>query len=119
MHPPVKKTSFSRGQGVEVSIKEDRFHGSYFEAKVVSQLDNGMYVVKYETLLDDHNESQFLTETDYPMELRPLPPVISVRRFSLSPEKMVPIGIWCISPPLIRRSRTQSHKFGFIRTGLF
>ncbi|KAI9086733.1 hypothetical protein K1719_031327 [Acacia pycnantha] len=50
MRPPVKKTIFNRGQGVEVSVKEDGFHGSYFEAK----------------------------------ELRPLPPVISVRRFSVN-----------------------------------
>ncbi|KAK4255597.1 hypothetical protein QN277_008577 [Acacia crassicarpa] len=84
MRPPVKKTIFLRDQGVEVSVKEDGFHGSYFEAKVVSQLDNGFYVVKYETLLDDYNESQFLTETVYPKELRPLPPVISVRRFSVN-----------------------------------
>ncbi|KAK4264860.1 hypothetical protein QN277_025983 [Acacia crassicarpa] len=78
---PVKKTSFSRGQSVEVSVKEDGFHGSYFKAKVVSQLDNGLYVIKYDTLVNDHNEPQFLTETVCPKELHPLPLVIFVRRF--------------------------------------
>ncbi|XP_054814040.1 protein AGENET DOMAIN (AGD)-CONTAINING P1-like [Prosopis cineraria] len=81
MRPPIKKINFCRGQSVEISVKEDGFHGSYYEAKVVSQLDNGLYVVQYKTLLED-NEFQFLTETVYPKELRPLPPAIPVRRFS-------------------------------------
>ncbi|XP_028790465.1 DUF724 domain-containing protein 3-like [Neltuma alba] len=82
MRPPIKKTSYGRGQGVEVSVKEEGFHGSYFEAKVVSYLDNGLYIVQYQTLLED-DESKFLTETVYPKELRPLPPAIPVRRFSV------------------------------------
>ena len=81
MRPPVKKTIYHRDQSVEVLVKEDGFYGSYFEAKVVSHLDSiGLYVVKFDTLLEDQG-TQFLNETVYPKDLRPQPPQIPVKRF--------------------------------------
>ncbi|KAF7833923.1 DUF724 domain-containing protein 3-like [Senna tora] len=82
MRPPKTRMEFVRGQNVEVSVKQDGFMGSYFEAKVVSHLQNGIYVVEYKTLVEEHDHSQPLTETVYSKELRPLPPLISVPRFS-------------------------------------
>lgn len=83
MRPPVKRKmiEFCRGQNVEVSVKEDGFVGSYYEARVVSHLENGLYVVQYKNLLED-DESQPLTETVYSKELRPLPPSIPISGFS-------------------------------------
>ncbi|XP_061372889.1 protein AGENET DOMAIN (AGD)-CONTAINING P1-like [Gastrolobium bilobum] len=52
------------------------------KATIVSHLDNGLYVVRYKNLLED-NESQPLTETLYPKELRPLPPRVHASQFAL------------------------------------
>ncbi|XP_061372917.1 protein AGENET DOMAIN (AGD)-CONTAINING P1-like [Gastrolobium bilobum] len=82
MHPPLKRVNFCRGDKVEVCSKEEGFLGSYYEATIVSHLDNGLYVVRYKNLLED-NESQPLTETLYPKELRPLPPRVHASQFAL------------------------------------
>ncbi|XP_027347817.1 DUF724 domain-containing protein 3 [Abrus precatorius] len=82
MRPPRKRVDFGRGDKVEVCSKEEGFIGSYYEATVVSHLDNGLYVVRYDTLLQD-DESQPLTETLFPKELRPSPPRVQVSHFSL------------------------------------
>ena len=132
MRPPIKKTTYQKDQRVEVSMKEDGLHGSYFEAKVVSQLDNGLYVVKYDTLLEDQG-TQFLNETVNPKDLRPQPPKISVKSFSVN-QKVDAFdldGWWygVISgndgadkyfvyfPIVIRRFLTMSLSLGFIKNG--
>ncbi|KAL9297775.1 hypothetical protein ACSQ67_023671 [Phaseolus vulgaris] len=73
MRPPRKTVNFRHGDKVEVCINEEGFLGSYYLATVVSRLDNGLYIVRYDTLLED-DESQPLTETLFPKELRPKPP---------------------------------------------
>lgn len=82
MRPPLKRIDFCKGDKVEVCSKEDGFLGSYYEATVVSHLDNGLYVVRYKNLLED-DESSPLTETLYPKELRPSPPKVNSSHFSL------------------------------------
>ncbi|KAK7312868.1 hypothetical protein VNO77_37071 [Canavalia gladiata] len=82
MRPPRKRIDFSIGDKVEVCSKEEGFLGSYYEATVLSHLDNGLYVVRYHTLLED-DESQPLTETLFPKELRPAPPPVHSSNFSL------------------------------------
>ncbi|CAJ1978804.1 unnamed protein product [Sphenostylis stenocarpa] len=73
MRPPRKKVNFRHGDKVEVCSNEEGFFGSYYLATVVSRLDNGLYVVRYDTLLEEDG-SQPLTETLFPKELRPKPP---------------------------------------------
>ncbi|XP_061349561.1 protein AGENET DOMAIN (AGD)-CONTAINING P1-like [Gastrolobium bilobum] len=82
MRPPLKRVDFCRGDKVEVCSKEEGFLGSYYEATIVSHLDNGLYVVRYKNLLED-NESLPLTETLYPKELRPAPPRVHASQFAL------------------------------------
>ncbi|KAK7405044.1 hypothetical protein VNO78_06203 [Psophocarpus tetragonolobus] len=82
MRPPRKRVDFARGDKVEVCSNEEGFIGSYYLATVVSRLDNGLYVVRYDTLLED-DESQPLTETLFPKELRPAPPLLPRSHFSL------------------------------------
>ena len=76
MRPPRKKVNFRHGDKVEVCSNEEGFIGSYYLATVVSRLDNGLYVVRYDTLLEDDG-SQPLTETLFPNELRPKPPPLA------------------------------------------
>jgi len=83
MRQPRKMINFGHGDKVEVCSTEEGFLGSYYLATVVSRLDNGLYVVRYDTLLED-NSSQPLTETLYPRELRPKPPRVTASSFALS-----------------------------------
>ncbi|KAI4333852.1 hypothetical protein L6164_018610 [Bauhinia variegata] len=83
MRPPSKKINFYRDDIVEVCSKEQGFEGSYYEARVISHLDNGLYVVEYKNLLEN-DESGPLVETVYPKELRPHPPKISARGYALN-----------------------------------
>ncbi|GAU14535.1 hypothetical protein TSUD_250770 [Trifolium subterraneum] len=73
MRPPMKKIDYKVGDKVEVCSKEEGFVGSYYEATIVSCLDNGKYVICYKNLLKD-DESEFLTETLLPKDFRPSPP---------------------------------------------
>jgi hypothetical protein len=72
---PMRRINYNVGDKVEVCCKEEGFVGSYFEATIVSCLDNGKYVVRYKNLLKD-DESELLTETFFPKDLRPLPPQV-------------------------------------------
>lgn len=68
---------------MEVCGKEEGFFGSYYEATIVSYLNNARYVVRYKTLVDD-DEAKPLTETVNLRELRPSPPLVrSTSEFSL------------------------------------
>ncbi|KAI4322770.1 hypothetical protein L6164_022435 [Bauhinia variegata] len=73
MRPPSKRIDFHRDDFVEVCSNEQGFQGSYYEARVISRVDNGLYVVEYKNVLEN-DESGPLVETVYPKELRPLPP---------------------------------------------
>ncbi|XP_054812199.1 protein AGENET DOMAIN (AGD)-CONTAINING P1-like [Prosopis cineraria] len=86
--PPstVSVASFALGEVVEVVNKPP---GSYYEATVISRLANGSYVVEYHTKLNDDENYCFLTETVYPMDLRPLPSTIDVSATGFSLNQVV------------------------------
>ena len=73
MRPPVKRVDYKVGDKVEVCSKEEGFVGSYFEATIVSCLENGKYVIRYKNLLKD-DESELLMETLFSKDIRPSPP---------------------------------------------
>ncbi|KAK2431303.1 protein AGENET DOMAIN (AGD)-CONTAINING P1 [Trifolium repens] len=74
MRPPMKKIDYKVGDKVEVCSKEQGFIGSYYEATIISCLDNGRYVIRYKNLLKDDESSELLTETLLPKDFRPSPP---------------------------------------------
>ncbi|CAK8564090.1 unnamed protein product [Lathyrus sativus] len=83
MRPPVKRIDYEIGDKVEVCSSEEGFRGSYYEATIISRLENGKYVVRYKNLLED-DESGPLIETLFPKDFRPSPPhVRSPRKFQL------------------------------------
>lgn len=81
MDPPRRRYRFYNGEQVEVCSKEEGFLGSYYEATIVSYLNNGRYKVQYRNLMNE-DESMPLIENVYPGELRPLPPQIHTSVFS-------------------------------------
>ncbi|KAK3008399.1 hypothetical protein RJ639_013929 [Escallonia herrerae] len=76
---------FRRGDEVEVSSKEDGFVGSYFPAKIISELMKKEYIVQYKTLLRE-DMSGLLREIVAADEVRPVPPEVSASGFSLCDE---------------------------------
>ncbi|KAF5203056.1 agenet domain-containing protein [Thalictrum thalictroides] len=72
-----QKTKFKRGDSVEISIKEDGFHGSYFVADVISPLNDHEYIIEFKTLLND-DETKLLKDIVDVENVRPLPPQIPV-----------------------------------------
>ncbi|KAL5697391.1 hypothetical protein ACHQM5_003937 [Ranunculus cassubicifolius] len=73
---------FKKGDSVEISIKEAGFLGSYFVAKVLSRIQDGVYLIEYKTLLNDA-ETHLLRDIVDGVNVRPLPPEIPVSEFSL------------------------------------
>ncbi|KAI4322768.1 hypothetical protein L6164_022433 [Bauhinia variegata] len=68
MSPSQQKIDFHRDDAVE--------------ARVISRLGNGLYVVEYKNLLEN-DESGPLVETVHPKELRHLPPKITATTYAL------------------------------------
>lgn len=86
MNPEVKNVEFNVGDKVEVASNDDGFLGSYYQATILSGLENGKYLVEYKNLLEDDedNEDEYvdpLKESICPKELRPLPPHIRVPEY--------------------------------------
>ncbi|CAI9112123.1 OLC1v1012506C1 [Oldenlandia corymbosa var. corymbosa] len=74
---------FRIGEEVEVSIEEEGFENSYYEATIISKEEgSSKYRVKYKTLLND-DESEPMEEVVKRDQLRPLPPDVPVIGFSL------------------------------------
>lgn len=73
MRPPMRRINYNVGDKVEVCSREEGFVGSYYNATIISCLQNGKYVIRYKNLLLD-DESGPLIEMIYSRELRPLPP---------------------------------------------
>ncbi|XWS67050.1 hypothetical protein CRYUN_Cryun05aG0253200 [Craigia yunnanensis] len=68
-------TVFSKGDEVEVCSKEEGFLGSYFEATVISPLnDNTLYKVQYKNLVEENDQTRPLVEIVSADEVRPVPP---------------------------------------------
>ncbi|XP_057457950.1 protein AGENET DOMAIN (AGD)-CONTAINING P1-like [Lotus japonicus] len=65
---------YNVGDKVEVIGREKGFVGSYFEATIVSALDDGRYEVKYENLMQDGKPRAHLKEKVPAKDLRPRPP---------------------------------------------
>jgi hypothetical protein len=73
MRPPATKVNYKVGDKIEVCSKEEGFIGSYYEATIASCLENGKYVVRYKTILED-DKSDLLKETLFPKDIRTIPP---------------------------------------------
>ncbi|KAK8512284.1 hypothetical protein V6N12_032007 [Hibiscus sabdariffa] len=72
---------FFKGDRVEVCSKEEGFLGSYYEAKVVSSLNNNTrYQVRYKNLVEEDDQTQPLVEIVSADEVRPMPPSVIVNR---------------------------------------
>ncbi|XVE76355.1 hypothetical protein DITRI_Ditri12bG0165500 [Diplodiscus trichospermus] len=68
---------FLKGDEVEVCSKEEGFLGSYFEATVISQLNNNtLYKVRYKNLVEEEDQTMPLVQIVSADEVRPLPPRI-------------------------------------------
>ncbi|KAM5560022.1 protein AGENET DOMAIN (AGD)-CONTAINING P1-like [Rosa sericea] len=67
--------SFQRGDQVEVCSKLEGFLGSYYEATIVANMGTN-YVIQYNHLVEEFNDSVPLKETVKAAEVRPLPPEI-------------------------------------------
>ncbi|XVF55296.1 hypothetical protein PTKIN_Ptkin06aG0025600 [Pterospermum kingtungense] len=65
---------FSKGDLVEVSSKEEGFIGSYFEAMVLTRLNDNTYKVQYKNLVEEKDETRPLVEIVPADEVRPMPP---------------------------------------------
>ncbi|KAL2483424.1 Plant Tudor-like protein [Forsythia ovata] len=77
-----KKLKFQRGDQVEIASKEEGFVGSYYEARVVTELARKEYIVQYLTLVKD-DMSEPLREVVTADEVRPPPPEMPVTGFRL------------------------------------
>ncbi|KAK6919717.1 Agenet-like domain [Dillenia turbinata] len=73
---------FRKGDLVEVCSKEEGFVGSYYAAVVVAEVGNNSYIVEYKTLVTD-DETQPLREIVSACEVRPNPPEIEVKGYSI------------------------------------
>ncbi|XVE96864.1 hypothetical protein REPUB_Repub02eG0260100 [Reevesia pubescens] len=66
---------FCEGDKVEICSKEEGFFGSYYEATVVSPLNNNtLYKVIYKNLVEEEDQTRPLVEIVSADEVRPLPP---------------------------------------------
>ncbi|OMO66256.1 hypothetical protein CCACVL1_21245 [Corchorus capsularis] len=68
--------AFEVGDKVEVCSKVEGFVGSYYEARVVSKLNDGGYKVRYKNLVEEEDHSRLLVEKVSADEVRPMPPRI-------------------------------------------
>lgn len=66
---------FSEGSLVEVSSDEEGFEGAWFVATIVKLLDNGNYLIEYQTLRNN-DDTAFLQEETDRLHIRPRPPDI-------------------------------------------
>ncbi|CAI9118479.1 OLC1v1020057C1 [Oldenlandia corymbosa var. corymbosa] len=74
---------FKIGEEVEVSIQDEGFENSYYEATIISkEKGSSKYQVRYKTLLNG-DESGPMEEVVNADQLRPLPPQVPVIGFSL------------------------------------
>ncbi|KAL4283594.1 hypothetical protein GQ457_16G022760 [Hibiscus cannabinus] len=72
---------FFKGDRVEVCSKEEGFLDSYYEAKVLSSLNNNTrYKVRYKNLVEEDDQTQPLVEIVSSDEVRPMPPSVIVNR---------------------------------------
>ncbi|OMO66255.1 hypothetical protein CCACVL1_21244 [Corchorus capsularis] len=67
---------FQVGDRIEVCNKEQGFFGSYYEATIVSKLNDGSYRVRYENLIEKDDHSKLLIEQVSVDEVQPMPPRI-------------------------------------------
>nr|GEW34717.1 hypothetical protein [Tanacetum cinerariifolium] len=76
---------FQRGDRVEILSNEEGFEGSYYPANIITWLVKEDYIIQYKTLVD---ESGFkpVREVVPADQIRPLPPKVLVKGFSLGDE---------------------------------
>ncbi|MCL7043549.1 hypothetical protein MKW94_007907 [Papaver nudicaule] len=73
-----------RGDRVEVTSKEEGFVGSYYSAKILSKLvPTNEYLLEYETLCTEDDETKLLREIVDSKNVRPYPPEIKLSKYSV------------------------------------
>ncbi|MCL7032908.1 hypothetical protein MKW94_025394 [Papaver nudicaule] len=75
---------FKRGDRVEVTSKEEGFVGSYYTGKIIARVGPiHQYLVEYETLFTEKDETMFLREVVDAKNVRPVPPEIKCSDYSV------------------------------------
>ncbi|XP_020251104.1 DUF724 domain-containing protein 3-like, partial [Asparagus officinalis] len=65
--------TFAAGEKVEVICQDEGFKGSLYEARIVSIPKSELYLIEYETLMDDTDPEKHLQETVSCVHVRPRP----------------------------------------------
>ncbi|KAI3868904.1 hypothetical protein MKW92_045835, partial [Papaver armeniacum] len=73
---------FHRGDLVEVSSKQERLLGSYFEATIIKQTEKNEFLVEFKNLYEN-NEKRSLREIVHASKIRPIPPEIKASYFNI------------------------------------
>ncbi|KAG4109884.1 hypothetical protein ERO13_D13G014750v2 [Gossypium hirsutum] len=72
---------FFEGDEVKVCSKEEGFFGSYYEPKIISQLNNNtLYRMKYKNIIEEEDQTWPLVEIVSTDEVRPMPPPATITR---------------------------------------
>ncbi|KAJ0986657.1 hypothetical protein J5N97_005013 [Dioscorea zingiberensis] len=75
---------FRTGDKVEVSIDEEGFHGSWYEARVARFMPKlARYTIDYETIVVDTEECRPLRETVPASNVRPRPPHLGAAWYAI------------------------------------
>ncbi|XP_073124081.1 protein AGENET DOMAIN (AGD)-CONTAINING P1 isoform X2 [Henckelia pumila] len=70
--------NFSPGTLVEVHSYDEGFEGAWFSATVVKNMNNEKYLIEYQTIYDDKDDTKLLREEVDSRQLRPYPPDIGI-----------------------------------------
>ncbi|KAI3919480.1 hypothetical protein MKW98_030191 [Papaver atlanticum] len=82
---------FHHGDLVEVSSKEERFLGSYFEARIINQMEKDDFFVEYTKLYEEDSEKCLLREVVPCTEIRRMPTNFKASYFNVSD----PVDVFC------------------------
>lgn len=90
--------NFSPGTLVEVHSCDEGFEGAWFSATVVKDLNDKKYLIEYQTIYDDKEDTKLLREEVDSRQLRPYPPDIGiVDRFEvLEQVEALYDGVWWV-----------------------
>ncbi|XP_073314284.1 protein AGENET DOMAIN (AGD)-CONTAINING P1-like isoform X1 [Primulina huaijiensis] len=70
--------NFSPGTLIEVCSNDEGFEGAWFTATVVKDLNNEKYLIEYQNIYDDKEDTKLLREEVDSRQLRPYPPDIGI-----------------------------------------
>lgn len=72
--PPPRPVVYNVGDKVEVIGKEEGYVGSYYNATILSVLEDDRYKVQYESFIEDEETQTPLKDTLLKKDIRPKPP---------------------------------------------